>query len=151
MNRNQGTSTLPNTTYQKADETFDSQVMMNVFKKNNKRNTPSMQQYNQIIWKRIDTPVGSFFKEAPLSNRSKRKTQQISKKEMLQVLHLPQNQASKLLDCSLSTLKRRFYELKDDFGLKSWPQCFAEVRHLPIFRQIYPMSLDFILNTHEKM
>ena len=68
---------------------------------------------------------------------------------MLQVLHLSQIQACKQLDCSLSTLKRRFYELKDGFGLERWPQYFFEIRHLPVFAKLYPMSLSFILNDVE--
>ena len=65
---------------------------------------------------------------------------------MLQVLHLSQQQACKALNCSLSTLKRRFYELKDEFGLERWPQYFFEIRHLPIFSKVYPMSFYFLLN-----
>ncbi|EFC40268.1 predicted protein [Naegleria gruberi] len=70
----------------------------------------------------------------------------ISDREIMQVLHLPQMQACKILNCSLSTLKRRFYELKDGFGLDRWPNNLLVARHLPIFKKIYPMSLDFILN-----
>lgn len=51
--------------------------------------------------------------------------------------------------CSLSTLKRRFYALKDEIGIETWPQFFKDIRHLKCFSQIYPMSLSFI--THPEM
>ena len=70
----------------------------------------------------------------------------LSKKELLTVLHLPQTKACVALGCSISTLKRRFYELKVELGLEKWPQYFHEIRHLPIFPDIYPMSMRFILN-----
>ncbi|EFC39888.1 predicted protein [Naegleria gruberi] len=75
---------------------------------------------------------------------SKRKL--IAKYDLLRVLHLPQTLASQVLGCSFSTLKRRFYESKEDLGIEKWPQFYQEVRHLPIFEYIYPMSLTFILN-----
>ena len=74
------------------------------------------------------------------------KNRMITDREVMQVLHLPQIQACKILNCSLSTLKRRFYELKGEFGLERWPNNLLITRHLPIFKKIYPMSLDFILN-----
>jgi len=84
----------------------------------------------------------SFDKTAKTNNKRKN----ISKRELLQVLHLPQTQACSLLRCSLSTLKRRFYELKDEFGIDRWPQYMEDIRHLPIFPKIYPLSMTFILN-----
>ncbi|KAG2392407.1 hypothetical protein C9374_012659 [Naegleria lovaniensis] len=71
----------------------------------------------------------------------------IEKKHMLEVLHMPQTQASAVLKCSLSTLKRRFYALKDEIGIETWPQFFKDIRHLKCFPQIYPMSLSFIMNS----
>nr|CAG4710801.1 unnamed protein product [Naegleria fowleri] len=82
---------------------------------------------------------------ASSSSLHKRKTL-ISKSELLRVLHLPQTQASTVLKCSLSTLKRRFYELKDELGMEKWPQFYDEIRHLPIFPLVYPMSFQFIFN-----
>ncbi|KAG2385733.1 hypothetical protein C9374_002882 [Naegleria lovaniensis] len=40
----------------------------------------------------------------------------------------------------------RFYELKDELGMDKWPQFYDEIRHLPIFPFVYPMSFKFILN-----
>ncbi|KAF0974666.1 hypothetical protein FDP41_006140 [Naegleria fowleri] len=78
----------------------------------------------------------------------RRAVSSISKHEMLQVLHLTQQKASQILGCSLSTVKRRFYELKDEIGLNKWPQDFLELMQLSkeVFQKIYPMSLHFILN-----
>lgn len=100
----------------------------------------------QFVWKRIDTTFGIVFKEKDIEIRSKRKTSDITKEELIQVLHLSQRQASKILNCSLSTLKRRFYILKEELGLSTWPKSFKEISHLPIFQKMYPMSLNFILN-----
>ncbi|KAG2370686.1 hypothetical protein C9374_014317, partial [Naegleria lovaniensis] len=76
----------------------------------------------------------------------RRAVSSITKHEMLQVLHLTQQKASQILGCSLSTVKRRFYELKDEIGLNKWPQDYLELMHLEVFQKIYPMSLHFILN-----
>ena len=95
-----------------------------------------------FVLKRVS--IGNKFIEG--NKRKKTKNRIISNKEMIKVLHLSQQQASKQLGCSLSTLKRRFYELKDGLGLNCWPTYFHEIRHLPIFQKIYPMSLQFILN-----
>lgn len=75
-----------------------------------------------------------------------RKRKSIEKSDILKVLHLSQYQASIVLGCSPSTLKRRFGEVKNELGLSRWPYRFYEMRHLPIFPKVYPMSLDFILN-----
>ncbi|KAL9645001.1 hypothetical protein ABK040_004494 [Willaertia magna] len=74
----------------------------------------------------------------------------VDKEELLRVLHLPQTTASFVLGCSLSTLKRRFYELKDELQMDKWPQFYHEIRHLEIFPYVYPMSLKFILNRNNK-
>ncbi|EFC41434.1 predicted protein [Naegleria gruberi] len=100
----------------------------------------------QFVWKRVDTNFGVFFLEKDLEFRSKRKTTDISKQELIKVLHLSQRQAAKSLNCTLSTLKRRFYNLKEEFGMSTWPKTFKEISHLPIYQKMYPMSLNFILN-----
>jgi len=86
------------------------------------------------------------YKYRPYSTVKRKCKENISRQDMLRVLHLSQSMACTQLKCSLSTLKRRFYELKEEFGLEKWPQYYHEIRHLPIFQRIYPMSLKFILN-----
>ncbi|KAF0974659.1 hypothetical protein FDP41_006133 [Naegleria fowleri] len=76
----------------------------------------------------------------------KNSAKHISKYDLIKVLHLSQPQACKVLNCSMSTLKRKFYQMKNELGMDKWPQYFQEVRHLPIFEYMYPMSLNFILN-----
>ncbi|EFC41433.1 predicted protein [Naegleria gruberi] len=100
------------------------------------------QNEQQFVWKRFNTLFIDYFQEP----KTKRKTSDISKQEILKVLHLTQRQACKQLGCTLSTMKRRFYELKSDLGLKCWPQNYNEICNLPIFPKIYPLSLSFILN-----
>jgi len=85
-----------------------------------------------------------------LVRASKKLKSLISKEDIVRVLHLPQTQACNVLGCSLSTLKRRFYDVKGDLDIEKWPQCYNDVRHLPIFSRMYPMSLQFILNTHDR-
>ncbi|KAG2378404.1 hypothetical protein C9374_008547 [Naegleria lovaniensis] len=70
----------------------------------------------------------------------------LTKHQIIRVLHLSQAQACKILGCSISTLKRRFGELKHELGMEKWPSYFDDVRHLPVFPQLYPMSLSYILN-----
>ncbi|KAG2378406.1 hypothetical protein C9374_008549 [Naegleria lovaniensis] len=43
----------------------------------------------------------------------------ISKHDMIKVLHLSQIQACKILNCSMSTLKRKFYQMKTELGWTS--------------------------------
>ena len=73
----------------------------------------------------------------------------IEERDLLRVLHLPQTQACSSLGCSLSTLKRRFYELKDKIGIDKWPQFYNDIRHLEAFPHIYPMSLEFVMNDEQ--
>ncbi|KAG2378363.1 hypothetical protein C9374_008506 [Naegleria lovaniensis] len=89
------------------------------------------------------------FEEFIHSKRPRVKPSSISKAEMLRVLRFPQTMACKFIGCSLSTLKRRFYELKQEFGLMRWPQSLYEMKHLEIYPQVNPMSLAFILNEEE--
>ena len=70
----------------------------------------------------------------------------VTKSDVLRVLHLPQTQASTVLKCSLSTLKRKFYEYKNEFQMEKWPQYLMENKHLPLFPYMYPMCITFILN-----
>lgn len=49
----------------------------------------------------------------------KRLKGEISREEIESCFHMPQHEAAKKLNCSISTIKRRFYEL--DFGLARWP------------------------------
>jgi len=83
-------------------------------------------------------------------NRSKqprrRRREIVPKSNLLRVIHLTQTKACHVLGCSMSTLKRRFYELKQDLEMERWPQFFSEINKLKIFPQIYPMSMQFILN-----
>nr|CAG4711445.1 unnamed protein product [Naegleria fowleri] len=91
------------------------------------------------------------FEELIKSTKQPRmKPSSISKAEMLRVLRFPQTLACKFIGCSLSTLKRRFYELKHEFGLMRWPQSLYEMKHLDIYPQVHPMSLAFILNEEEE-
>ncbi|KAG2392373.1 hypothetical protein C9374_012625 [Naegleria lovaniensis] len=76
----------------------------------------------------------------------KRSSQCISLKEMISVLHLTQPQACKVLGCSVSTVKRRFSELKQQIGLSQWPKDYFELEKTELFEKIYPLSLSFILN-----
>ena len=92
------------------------------------------------------TPFQTYTFHSVGMNNCLRKKRIIEKSEMLRVLHLPQTQASVVLGCSISTLKRRFYEMKDDLGISKWPQFYEEIRHLPIFSEVYPLSIEFILN-----
>ncbi|KAG2392374.1 hypothetical protein C9374_012626 [Naegleria lovaniensis] len=70
--------------------------------------------------------------------------------EMLSVLHLTQLQACKVLGCSVSTVKRRFSELKQHIGLSQWPKDYFELENSELFKKIYPLSLYFILNHDEE-
>jgi len=36
--------------------------------------------------------------------------------------------------------------MKDDLGISKWPQFYEEIRHLPIFSKVYPLSIEYILN-----
>jgi len=95
----------------------------------------------------VDLQVSSnsvFISKKTSHNKNRRRV--IQKSEMLRVLHLSQTQASHVLGCSLSTLKRRFYELKDELQLQKWPQFYDEFCNLPIFRHVYPMSVQYITN-----
>nr|CAG4710252.1 unnamed protein product [Naegleria fowleri] len=88
-----------------------------------------------------------FVMEENFTNSTPPKKRNIlTKDQIIRVLHLSQTQACKILGCSISTLKRRFGELKHELGMEKWPSYFDDVRHLPIFPQLYPMSLSFILN-----
>ncbi|EFC42932.1 Hypothetical protein NAEGRDRAFT_80184 [Naegleria gruberi] len=79
----------------------------------------------------------------------KRSVDSISKDELLRVLHLTQQQASTILGCSVSTIKRRFYGLRNELGLTKWPNNYFEYSHMKLFEEIYPLSLNFILNKGE--
>ncbi|KAF0978503.1 hypothetical protein FDP41_002323 [Naegleria fowleri] len=102
-----------------------------------------------------DIPVHVFkaFEAKPTKDwklRSrKRSSQCISLKEILSVLHLTQHQACKLLGCSVSTVKRRFSDLKDQIGLTQWPKDYFDLEGSVLFKKIYPLSLNFILNEEE--
>jgi len=50
----------------------------------------------------------------------------------------------------MSTLKRKFYAIKNELGLQQWPQNFTELRHHPIFPKMYPLSINFVMNTSER-
>ncbi|EFC37248.1 predicted protein [Naegleria gruberi] len=79
----------------------------------------------------------------------KRGADSISKEDILRVLHLNQQQASSRLGCSVSTLKRRFYALRGELGLTKWPNNYIDScqDNTKLFKQIYPLSLDYILNS----
>ncbi|KAG2394012.1 hypothetical protein C9374_003776 [Naegleria lovaniensis] len=76
----------------------------------------------------------------------RRTSSSITKEEMLSVLHLSQHQACQVLGCSLSTVKRRFYDLKNEIGIHKWPKDYFELMDTTLFAKIYPLSLQFILN-----
>ena len=78
-----------------------------------------------------------------------KKRNTLAKDNLIKVLHLSQVQACRVLGCSLSTLKRRFGEVKQELGMEKWPSYYDDVRHLPIFPKLYPMSLQFIMNEHD--
>ncbi|EFC38205.1 predicted protein [Naegleria gruberi] len=122
----------------------------NTHKNNNNTN---IENYNNsplavslFNWKKRETKYGTFFSAAPVNSYKRA----ISNEEMIRVLHLSQIQAAKILDCHLSTLKRRFNKTKHSLGLDAWPQNYQSIRHLPIFKEIYPMNLSFILNKDSK-
>ncbi|KAL0478332.1 hypothetical protein AKO1_008571 [Acrasis kona] len=62
---------------------------------------------------------------------------QLEKNDVLKYLHLPQHEACLLLGISLSTLKRKFYEL----GIGKWPSKSERAA-----RKERPMSIEAILN-----
>ncbi|KAL9649736.1 hypothetical protein ABK040_009551 [Willaertia magna] len=70
----------------------------------------------------------------------------IEKAIMLKMLHLSQSSAAYLLNVSMSTLKRRFYDLKEDLQMDRWPQFYEDFANNPNFNYIYPMRIPFILN-----
>nr|CAG4715614.1 unnamed protein product [Naegleria fowleri] len=74
----------------------------------------------------------------------KRTSSSITKEEMLSVLHLSQHQACQVLGCSLSTVKRRFYDLKNEIGLCKWPKDYFTLIDTKLFAKIYPLSLQSI-------
>ena len=110
--------------------------------------------YSITVWRRKEKKVDNIklkfvnftLQEEPKKKKYLKKFGDITTEDILMVLHLSQFQACKVLSCSLSSLKRRFYEVKKGLGLERWPQYFEEIRHLPVFSRIYPMSLTFILN-----
>ncbi|EFC40340.1 predicted protein [Naegleria gruberi] len=131
-----------------------SNLSANVWQHVSNRNLPTVGSSNNTTptitkWRCTSSTFANYIVETNSFN-SVEKKRVISEKEILGVLHLSQQKACKQLNCSLSTLKRRFYELKDGFGLERWPQYFFEIRHLPIFKKIYPMNLQFILNSDEE-
>ncbi|KAG2392123.1 hypothetical protein C9374_012375 [Naegleria lovaniensis] len=84
--------------------------------------------------------------------KRKRTCNSITKEELLSVLHLSQTQACQVLGCSVSTVKRRFYDLKDEIGISHWPKDYFElaIHNKKVFQKIYPMSLSFILNPEQE-
>ncbi|EFC48387.1 predicted protein [Naegleria gruberi] len=81
---------------------------------NNRKKIPNRSSYETHVFMNAPSIIAT-------SNSTTQPTPQkrknvISKQEMIKVLHLPQTQASSILGCSLSTLKRRFYELKEELG-----------------------------------
>ena len=89
------------------------------------------------------------YKDRAIEKR-KLERKQIYKNDILRVMHLSQSQACQNLNCSLSTLKRRFCEIKHELGIQQWPQNIHDIRHLPIFHKIYPMTLSFVMNERNR-
>ncbi|EFC41423.1 predicted protein [Naegleria gruberi] len=80
----------------------------------------------------------------------KRTVENITTDEMIRILHLTQQQACTLLGCSLSTIKRKFYSIRNELGIDKWPHNYLEYRHYSFFDDFYPMSMKFILNDKDQ-
>ncbi|EFC40154.1 predicted protein [Naegleria gruberi] len=126
-------------------DSLPSSLLVSTQPQHHQQQQDNLSSYSITVWRK-SSHDSSFHTKIVERRKHERRNKLITRKEMIKVLHLSQNQACKVLNCSLSTLKRRFYQLKDEIGLDRWPQYFKEVRHLPIFNQMYPMSLEFILN-----
>lgn len=85
-----------------------------------------------------------------IGKRGKRSVDSITDDEMIRLLHLTQQQACNVLGCSLSTLKRKFYQIKEKIGIDKWPHNYLDYRKYDFFENFYPLSLKYILNNTER-
>ncbi|KAL0485877.1 hypothetical protein AKO1_002149 [Acrasis kona] len=89
----------------------------------------------------------TFIDSDPMNQKpsSRGKRVNVNKDQILESTHLSQQEASRRLNISLSTLKRRYYEL--DMG--KWPSNKSHPDHDTLYRR-YKGDLEFILNDSEK-
>nr|CAG4711444.1 unnamed protein product [Naegleria fowleri] len=143
-----GTNTCKSTVSSKSSNSLSS--TSTGIEKQSKRKTNSKLKEFTTVFDIKKTSVSFVSRNGDEPKKTRRAQASITKEEILRVLHLSQTQACNQIGCSLSTLKRRFYELKDDMGLQRWPQFYEEIKDLPIFPQVYPMCLEFILNREDE-
>ncbi|KAG2378364.1 hypothetical protein C9374_008507 [Naegleria lovaniensis] len=150
--RNSTTSstTLSSSNLGKSSSSKTNLTSSNGIEKQSKRKTNSKLKEFTTVFDIKKTSVSFVSRNGEEQKKTRRAQASITKEEILRVLHLSQTQACNQIGCSLSTLKRRFYELKDDMGLQRWPQFYEEIKDLPIFPQVYPMCLEFILNREDE-
>ncbi|KAL0485986.1 hypothetical protein AKO1_012293 [Acrasis kona] len=87
----------------------------------------------------------TFVDSCPTSIKKKSKSRrvQVDTKQILECMHLSQNEACKELNISLSTLKRRYYEL----NIGKWPNHKQDSKQKP--NGVNKADISFIMNKHE--